>query len=142
VASHGVHLDVQYQQVHAEGVDDGFRVVVTASAPFHMSAAIFAYRLLPLQPGADLPEAIFDHVCTSADLADYPLEPYPNALPAWFRLDTVDVTCRTRAEADEFWLLLSDRVRRLVQSLDRQDALVALGSFQVGTSSYSSVGSP
>lgn len=121
---------------------DGIRVKITAAAAELMPRKVFAYMLMPLEPGATERIGAFDHVCSSADLEEFPEdEPAPGAKPAWFRLDYVDVVLRSRAEVHAFLRDTAADVYTLKKTLDLADRLNPIGELWIGgrpTSSSSS----
>src|SRR5690349_20353460 len=113
-STHGITVTPFFQRDYVPGSHDGFRIRIEASGAVEMPDEIFAYRALPMQPGQSAQVGYFDHVCSSADLADYPVaEPRANASPPWYRLAYLDLVLPSRADALE---LLSD-VRHEVQAL-------------------------
>jgi hypothetical protein len=112
---------------------DGIRVRITATDQNLMPDKVFAYLMLPMRPGGDVPVGMFDHVCSPVDLEEYPEdEPLPNARPAWFRLEFVDVLLRSRAEVDAFIRDVVEDVQRLKNTLDTADNLLPGGNIWIG----------
>lgn len=143
-----VKLTPELQGTFVANVHDCFRVRLTASDAHEMPVAIFAYRLIPLQPGQATQVAIFDHVCSPVDLQEYPIAA-PRAVDAipWFRLEYVDLEERTRAAALETLDVVVADVAALVLGMDAADVLVAQAAIWVGytpaeaAGQHSSVGS-
>ncbi len=134
-SSRGLALTPFFQREFIAGTGgyDGFRIKIVASDGDEIPDAIFAYRMLPLQPGQAETIGFFSHVCSSVDLEQFPLgAPRVNATPPWFRLDFVDVVLRSRAEADEFYAAVVADVANLVESMDHEDKLDQLPPFRVG----------
>ncbi len=113
----------------------GTRLKVVVSESVNMDREIFAYRAIPLQPGDpnDPQTAVFSHICSPVDLEEFPIgAPRPDAVPAWFRLDTVDVLFRSRGQAIRAWDSIREVAENLGLSLTRQDALESLSPLWVG----------
>lgn len=130
-----VKLTWQVSRYYASSTDgNGIRVRITASDANLMPTKIFAYLLLPMRPGADERVGAFDHVCSAADLEEYPEdEPLNNVRPAWFRLDYVDVLLRSREEVDDFIRDVTDDVTALKTTLDVSDDLLPGGNTWIGS---------
>lgn len=112
---------------------DALRVRIEASDANLMPSKIFAYLTLPAGTGTGVKTAAFDHICSPVDIEEYPEdEPLPNARPAWFRLNYVDVLLRSREEVDSFITGVRADVEALKQALDRTDVLETGASVWVG----------
>lgn len=127
---------------------DGIRVRIDVLCAYGMAQHIFAYRNLPTDPATGAQAGWFDHVCSPADLEEYPMtSPIPGHQPEWFRLNYVDVFLRSRVEADAFIEDVRSDVRRLKATLDIIDDIEPEGFEAVGgqliclSSSLSSVSS-
>ena len=121
---HTVQVTSQLQRDFVVGVHTGFRFTVQVTAAQNMSAAIFAYRALPLQPGQDSAVGFFSHVCSAADLAEYPeTQPRINDTPPWFRLSRLDVVVATRELAEHALEQIRADIQILLKSLDAQTTL-------------------
>jgi len=113
---------------------DGIRVRMTATEANLMPTKIFAYLLQPLAPGATEQVGTFDHVCSSVDLEEYPEDaPIADVLPAWFRLDYVDVMLRSKEEVRAFVDAVLEDVQILKSTLDVADDLLPSGDLWIGT---------
>lgn len=130
------------------GRDDAIRVrIEVACADGLPSDKIFAYRLLPKNPKTGSKRGFFSHICSPADLEDYPEdEPYPTHVPSWFRLNYVDVLLRSTTEAEALIEDVRSDIRRLLRSLKAVDTVFftgedAFGSNLVCHSSSSSLSS-
>ena len=105
-------------------VHDGIRVRVWVSAACEMESAIFAYRMLTVAPATGAATAHFSHICSSVDLAEYPVdEPVAPSRPEWFRTSSVDVLLRSQEEADNFITTVREDVAKLKLTLDTIDTL-------------------
>lgn len=105
---------------------DGVRVRIQAVEAESMPTKIFAYILQPLNPQTMEKTAAFDHVCSPADLEEYPAdEPVPGQLPEWLRLDYVDVLVRSWEEALEFIANVKDDVQLLRDVLSAVETVTA-----------------
>lgn len=123
-------------------LSDGIRVRITATNAQLMPNKVFAYMLVPSEPDAAEKIGAFDHVCSSADLEDFP-EDAPTGSSKWFRLDYVDVVLRSRAEVHAFLRDTAADVYALKNTLDLADRLNPVGELWIGgepTSSSSSSG--
>ncbi|MCK4661198.1 MAG: hypothetical protein KAV82_16885, partial [Phycisphaerae bacterium] len=128
---------------------DGVRVRIDVLCAYGMTPYIFAYRNLSMDPATGEQGGWFDHVCTPADLEEYPkTSPIPGHQPEWFRLNYVDVFLRSRIEADALITDVRSDVRRLKNTLNTMDRIEPEGFEAVGgqlicaSSSLSSVSSP
>jgi hypothetical protein len=127
-----VKLTWQISRYYASDTD-GIRVRIEATDANLMPNKIFAYLMLPIKAGADNRAGMFDHVCSPADLEDYPEdEPVSGARPAWFRLDYVDVLLRSREEVDDFVRAVQYDVAALKTALDRVETLEPGGDIWIG----------
>lgn len=129
-----IRLTPSFQTYYLENVVDGFRITVVADSEYLMPSKIFAYRNLVAQPGASSQTAVFDHICSPADLEEYPEDsPAPNSTPGWFRTDFVDIVFRSRALAMAAWSDIRADVADLKASLDAMDVLTTLPPVWIGT---------
>jgi hypothetical protein len=113
---------------------DGVRIRVDATNAQNMPSKIFAYLLQPLAPGAEARVAAFDHVCSPSDLEEFPENaPAAGAVPAWFRLNYVDIVVRSRTEAHIFIRELAEDVYYLKRTLDATDRVFPAGEIVIGT---------
>lgn len=127
-----IKLTWHVSEYHYPSVD-GIRVRITASGAELMPNKVFAYMLVPQTPGDNEKIAAFDHVCSSADLEEFPEdEPTPGAKPGWFRLDYVDVVLRSRAEVHAFLRDTASDVYSLKKTLDLADRLNPVGELWIG----------
>lgn len=118
--------------VYGDGTD-GIRVRIVTTDNALMPNKVFAYLMNPLRPGETTGTGAFDHVCSPADLEEYPEDvPYENSRPAWFRLDYVDVLLRSRAEVKAFIQDVIEDVQRLKKTLDVMDDLLPGGELWIG----------
>lgn len=118
---------------YRHGLDDGIRVRITVVCSTNVPRKVFAYRTLPRNPRTNEEVGYFDHVCTPADLEDYPEDaPLPGHRPKWFRLDYVDVLLRSYAEVEAFIDDVRTDLDRLVATLDRMDQLTPGGTATLG----------
>ncbi len=123
VSHRRIKLTPAFQTVTAPGISV-FRFTLTASDAHELPDAIFAYREIPLQPGQASTVAVFDHVCSPVDLQEYPVgAPRVNADPPWFRLPSVDLECRTRAQALQTHDDLVADVVALINGMNAADVL-------------------
>lgn len=103
---------------------DGIRVRIQAVEATGMTTKVFAYLMSPTNPQTLAKKGVFDHVCSPVDLEEYPEdEPVANSVPAWFRLNYVDVLLRSRQEADDFIEQVFNDVRALKLTLNVQDTV-------------------
>lgn len=111
---------------------DGIRVRIEAPTAALMPHKVFAYRLVQAEDSAE-PVGAFDHVCSAADLEEFPEDaPLPDAKPAWFRLNYVDVVLRSRAEVHAFIRDTAMDVYTLKQTLDLIDRLNPVSELWIG----------
>lgn len=128
-----IKLTPSFQRDHVPNVHDAFRIVVVASDAHLMPDEIFAFRQIPLQPGTAETSEVFDHVCSPVDLEEYPIgAPLTNAVPPWFRTDTVDLVYRTREQAMEALQLIVQDVISLINGMNTADVLVEQPPFWIG----------
>jgi len=127
-----IKLSWHVSEYHYPSID-GIRVRITATGAELMPNKVFAYMLVPQVPGDSEKIAAFDHVCSSADLEEFPEdEPTPAAKPGWFRLDYVDVVLRSRAEVHAFLRDTASDVYSLKKTLDLADRLNPVGELWIG----------
>lgn len=113
---------------------DGIRVRIEASDSNLMPTKVFAYQMMPVGPADAERAAMFDHVCSPADLEEYPEdEPTTTLRPAWFRLNYVDVLLRSRTEVDAFIKDVTADVQGLKDVLDVTDNVLPAGTVWIGT---------
>jgi hypothetical protein len=122
---------------------DGIRVRIEATDAALMPDKVFAYLMLPLKPGENERVGSFDHVCSPADLEEFPEdEPIPGDRPEWFRLNYVDVVVRSRTEVYAFVRDVAADVYSLRETLELMDRIEPAGEIWLGgepnTSSSSS----
>jgi hypothetical protein len=128
-----VKLTWQSSRYYASDTE-AIRVRIEATDANLMPDKIFAYLLLPVKAGTDNRAGMFDHICSPADLEDYPEdEPVSGSRPAWFRLNYVDVLLRSREEVDDFVRQVRADVDALKTALDRIDTLEPGGDIWVGS---------
>ena len=129
----GIKLTPSFQRSYIPNIHDTFRVRVVASEPCLMPQEIFAYRMLPLQPGQAAQVAVFDHVCSPVDLADYPVgAPRINDVPPWFRQNWVIFDAPTRQQALDVYDDIVADVASLVTSLDNAELMEDQPSLWIG----------
>lgn len=123
-----ITLTPSVQSQFVVGAVTGFRFTVTASNPVVLAdAGIFRYLAVPMQPTDTVQHADFDGVCSPSDMAEFPLTaPALNSDPAWFRLTTLDLLFRTKAEADDALQALYSEVQTLLNTVDLTNQLNAL----------------
>jgi len=123
----------------SDGNNFGMRVRMEVTDAADVSRAVFAYLMIPRNPETGEEAGEFDHVCSPADLEEFPEnEPNQNARPRWFRLTYVDVLVRSRTEADDFIQLVLEDLRGLKATLDVMDTLVEEGTELIGDAPVSS----
>lgn len=107
-----------------ENILDGVRVRIQATDSVDMPTKIFAYLTLPMNPGTGERTASFDHVCSPADLEDFPAdEPLPGITPEWLRLNYVDVLVRSWEDATDLITKVKEDVQALRDTLTEMDTL-------------------
>lgn len=105
---------------------DGVRLRIDVTATLGVDSNVFAYILQPLNPQTGAQAAAFDHVCSSADLAEFPVAaPRVATEPPWFRLPYVDVILRSWEECQAAIIGITTDLQMLKASLDAQDLLGA-----------------
>ena len=115
------------------GRDDGQRVRFDITCAEEMPSAVFAYRLMALNPNTGERAGFFSHVCSPTDLEEYPeSEPRPGHIPEWFRLPYVDVLLASVPEATKYISDIRSDLRRLKRSLDNLDQISPTGDETVG----------
>lgn len=127
-----IKLTWQISRYYAHSTD-GIRVRIEATDANLMPSKVFAYQLLPVGPAEAERAGVFDHVCSPADLEEYPEdEPIATVRPAWFRLNYVDVLLRSRTEVDGFIRDVTADVTSLKEVLDVADNLLPAGELWIG----------
>jgi hypothetical protein len=103
---------------------DGVRVRVQAVDALDMPTKIFAYLTLPMDPTTGTRTATFDHVCSAADLQDFPEDtPIPGMSPEWLRLNYVDVVLRSWEDVTDLISKIKEDVQGLRDTLAEMDTL-------------------
>jgi hypothetical protein len=117
---------------HVDGTIQGTRIKITVTSTTGLSAKLFVYREVPLNPNDATAVAQFDHVASPSDLEDFPEDaPTAGSDPSWFRLNVVDVVVRSRAIADELWDAILKDVTDLKTTLDRLDTFESQDDFTI-----------
>jgi hypothetical protein len=112
---------------------DAVRVRIEVANASNMPTKIFAYMAQPLAAGAETRTSAFDHVCSPADLEEFPEDaPISGLQPAWFRLSYIDIVLRARTEAHIFIREVAEDVYYLKQSLDATDRIFPAGEITFG----------
>lgn len=130
---YGIQLRFEPQLQQAAGVDDVFRLVVTAHHARNMPNEVFVYALRPRHPADAGPTAEFSHVASPTELETYSTAPLDDTLPAFFRAATIDFLCDTRQQAIDIEMQLQDRAARLVLAMEASDTLGAATETSFGT---------
>ncbi len=104
------------------GAVDGFRLRVTAYDAVDMDNEVFLYLRHPVSRITGRAADEFNSVCSSVDMAEYPVGE-PVGTPPFFRLDTVDIVFRSVREVEDAWTVISGDVTRLVKSLNASERL-------------------
>ena len=108
---------------------DGIRVRIQAVEATDMPTKVFAYLMAPTNPTTQARKGVFDHVCSPVDLEEYPEDaPVENSVPAWFRLNYVDILVRSQKEADDFIEAVFNDVAALKLTLNLQDSVQTIAS--------------
>jgi len=120
-----IHLDIAVSR-YKHATLDGVRVRVLADDAEEMTTKIFAYVTQPMNPGEAERTATFSHICSPADLEEFPADlPMSGVTPEWLRLDYVDVLVRSWDEALEFIAIVKADVQALRDQLRKFTALTA-----------------
>ena len=107
---------------------DGIRVRIQAVEAAGMTTKVFAYLMAPTNPSTQERKGFFDHVCSPVDLEEYPADaPVENSVPAWFRMNYVDILVRSQKEADDFIESVLNDVAALKLTLNLQDSVQTIG---------------
>lgn len=118
----GIWLRRFQQTTYRSGTGQGFRFQVVAYGACRVTDKIFRYVRAPLNPTTGTSQLVFDGVCSTGDLAEFPEDaPLPGSDPPWCRLNYLDVVLRSQAEALEVWGILLEEVRALIDALEAQD---------------------
>jgi hypothetical protein len=129
---YGLKLHPEFQRVTRPGVDDVFRMRVTADSAQNMPAEIFVYDVRPAHPADNGPVADFSHVASPTELETYSTAPLDEVVPLYFRAATIDLLCESREQAEVLWGRLAARVADLIHALERTDDLEALPELVLG----------
>lgn len=104
--------------------DHYYRLVVTVQTAVDIDENIFLYVGLPLRPGAEDREAIFQGVCSPKDMVDWPAtDPLPNAEPPWCRHNRVDLLLPSLYELNKTWDLLQEEIDTLCLTMGNLEVL-------------------
>lgn len=129
-----------YFQADSIEANNGMRLraVITDVVGFS-DTKLFRYLQRPWSAGDTESVLTFDGVCSPADLAEYrPDTPDPTRLPAFCRLDYVDLLFRSRAEALETWRVMQEELNTLLAALAAGDTLDAATTLVLGDDGGSS----
>jgi hypothetical protein len=125
VSQRRIRLTPSFTRYFVQGQHDCFRTRVVADGANGLPNRVFAWRQIPLQPAEETKTAVFSHVCSPVDLADFPIDaPRVNDVPPWFRLDWVEYDTWTREEAYETYQAIVADVASLLVSLDNAEVMV------------------
>lgn len=121
-----VHISISTSRYIANEID-GVRVRIDADDAVDMPTKVFAYLTLPLDPKTGERSAVFSHVCSPADLEEYPANtPLPGITPEWLRLDYVDVIVRSWDEATDLITTVKSDLKALCATLNIMDTVSPL----------------
>lgn len=87
----------------------------------NIPSEVFVYQRYPKVPTNPLPQDIFVHVASYADINDFPLE-NPDDEP-YFRLYFFDVTFKSLSVLNEKWRMVEKQVTQTVQDIVRLNNL-------------------
>lgn len=103
---------------------DGQRVYIEVDDAENIPTKVFAYLTKPLSAVSATYRGMFSHVCSAADLEDFPEdEPLSGSVPGWFRLNYLDLVVRSAAEAQNLIELVLADLRALKRTLVIMDTL-------------------
>jgi hypothetical protein len=126
-------IAVSHQSGYVPNVTDGFRVRVEVIEATEMPAAVFRYWCLPPRPGDVERTGYCDGVCSSVDLEQMPeTEPDPADAYGAFRLPYWDQILPAQSLAAGAVARIKLELRRLIQSLNAQDAMTQVEVVVVG----------
>lgn len=121
-----IHISISVSRYVANQID-GVRVRIDADDAVDVTTKVFAYITLPLDPQTGERAAVFDHVCSPADLEEYPADvPIPGVTPEWLRLDYVDVIVRSWDEAVDLITQVKSDLKSLCATLNIMDTVTPL----------------
>lgn len=115
----------EHQKNYTVGRDTGFRFKITITNAVDMPSEVFRYLQDPITSTED-PAVKYNGVCSPTDLETFPAgDPETGAFPPWCRRREVDMVLKSRAEALDLQEVILEELQRLVDSLNRQDVLIA-----------------
>lgn len=101
--SHNVELiRLPVEPFLAHGVE-AYRLQITAVAISNMPKEIFVYRKEPSTALGAPTEEFFSHVCSPADLEQFPTNDPLTGEPPYYRKDSIDIVEDTLEKIDAFW---------------------------------------
>lgn len=121
--SRRLHVTYSVSRYIANAID-GQRVRIDVDDAEDMPTKVFAYLTKPLSAVYNTERGMFSHVCSAADLEDFPEDgPEANHVPGWFRLNYVDLVVRSAEQAARLVELVIADLRALKRTLNVMDTL-------------------
>jgi hypothetical protein len=95
---------------------------------------VFRYQQAPLVPGATVPLAAFDGVCSPTDMSEFPVDaPIPTSTDKFFRLGFIDMICVSRTEANNVLTSVLEELNNLTDAVDLAEELEPATEYLIGT---------
>jgi len=138
----GIKLQRYGMTSYVEGRTQGYRMRVKVSQVSGVDDALFAYQVMPPAGGGTEYGAEFSHVCSPADIEEYPRDA-PVSGKDFYRLTEIDIIFRNLKLLEDAWEKIQNDFTELVRTLENMDTLtlaeeVTFGSFPSSSSSSSS----
>lgn len=138
----GIKLKRYGMTTYVEGRTQGYRMRVQVTETAGIDDALFAYQVVPPAGGGTEYGAKFSHVCSPADVEEYPKDA-PGSGDNFYRLAEIDIIFRNLKLLEDAWEKIQNDFTELVRTLEHMQALVPLeevtfGSFPSSSSSSSS----
>lgn len=129
-----VKLSMSVQSVFTANVQQGYRLVVTASNGSLMPNEIFLYLHIPATVGYANTSEVFKGVVSPSQISTVPVNtPDPTSTSQYYRVASFDITYNTITDAQTAWSDILTAVQQLKASLDYADGLTTT-DFWIGTS--------
>lgn len=121
--SRHLHIVWSVSAFHSNSTD-GQRLRIEVDESIGVSPKVFAYLMQPLSSSDQTQRAQFDHICSPPDLEDYPEDsPVVHSIPAWFRLNYVDLLFRSQHELQQALADIKVDLGSLISTLNLMDYL-------------------
>jgi hypothetical protein len=131
----GIDLARSAQTIYNSNAGSGYRFTVTADNGLNMDTNVFRYTRQPFNFTPNTTADLFEGVCSPEQMVSLPIGvPNPGDPNQYFRLNTLDLVCQTRALADETWTLIQADVATLIKAINQSEVLTPPLTVRIGDS--------